>query len=142
MNRQDSPVRILSYYRACKSRSILVNRRNAIKLGDSPGASRRGRSRRVSRTGPAVVEGLEQRLLLSVSILNYRDDNESTGVNPNETILTPANVKTGSFGKLFATPVDGQVYAEPLVDEGVTIAAGVNTVAGAAGLHNVVYVAT
>src|SRR5262249_43352710 len=46
------------------------------------------------------------------------------------------------FGKLFATSVDGQVYAQPLIDTGVPIAAGPNTSSGAAGAHDVVFVAT
>jgi hypothetical protein len=37
------------------------------------------------------------------------------GWDPNESALTPATVSGGSFGQLFATPVDGQVYAQPLV---------------------------
>jgi hypothetical protein len=87
-------------------------------------------------------EELESRLAPSVNVLTYRNDNVSPGVNSNETQLTPSNVNVGSFGKLFATPVDGQIYAEPLIDTGVTITNGVNTRAGAAGIHDVVFVAT
>src|SRR5262249_22310480 len=54
-----------------------------------------------------------------------------------ETALSPANVAVGSFGKLFATPLDGQVYAQPLVDTGVSITGGPQS-----GTHNVVFVAT
>ena len=72
-------------------------------------------------------------------MLTYRNDTVSPGLNASETQLTPTNVKVGSFGKLFATSVDGQVYAEPLVDTGITIASGVNTTAGAAGVHDVVF---
>jgi hypothetical protein len=35
--------------------------------------------------------------------------------DPNEPGLSPATVKGGHFGQLFATKVDGQVYAQPLV---------------------------
>jgi fibronectin type 3 domain-containing protein len=59
------------------------------------------------------------------------------GVNSNETILTPANVNSTNFGKLFATPVDGQVYAQPLYVENVNITTGTNQ-----GTHNVVFIAT
>jgi hypothetical protein len=88
------------------------------------------------------LEELESRLAPSVNVLTFHNDIASTGLNPNENQLTPANVKVGSFGKLFVTAVDGQVYAEPLIDTGVTIANGVNTRTGAAGIHDVVFVAT
>jgi hypothetical protein len=79
-------------------------------------------------------------LVLAADVLTYRDG--TTGVNAAETELTPPNVNTSSFGKLFAVSANGQVYAQPLVATGVTIAAGPNTNTGAAGLHDVVFVAT
>jgi len=88
-------------------------------------------------------EALESRTLLAVNVLNYHNDTASTGQNLLETDLTPASVSTGGrFGKLFTVPVDGQIYAQPLIDTAVTITTGPNTVAGAAGLHDVVFVAT
>jgi hypothetical protein len=68
-----------------------------------------------------------------VSVLTQHNDNARTGQNTSETILTTADVNTSQFGKLFALPVDGQVYAQPLYVAGVTINGGV---------HNVVIVAT
>ncbi|MDB5389402.1 MAG: hypothetical protein JWM11_5048 [Planctomycetaceae bacterium] len=92
------------------------------------------------QSGP---EALECRLLLSVDVLTFHNDTASTGVNSGETQLGPNNVKVGSFGKLFATPVDGQVYAQPLVQTGLTIGAGPNTTIGVDGTtHDVVFVAT
>ena len=84
-----------------------------------------------------TVERLEARQLLSTNVLSYHNDTESTGQNLTETTLTPANVNVNDFGKLYATAVDGQVYAQPLYDAGVNITAGANQ-----GTHNVVYVAT
>jgi hypothetical protein len=66
-------------------------------------------------------------------VLTQHNDNARTGQNTSETILTTANVNTSQFGKLFALPVDGQVYAQPLYVPGVTINGGV---------HNVVIIAT
>ena len=83
------------------------------------------------------VEELEMRLLLSTSVTTYHNDNSGTGQNLNETILTPANVNVSTFGKQFSTPVDGQVYAQPLYVSGVNIPAG-----RFAGVHDVAYVAT
>src|SRR5579863_5001282 len=68
-----------------------------------------------------------------VSVTTSRNDNHRDGQNTSETILTPANVNTKNFGKLFSLTVDGQVYAQPLYMPNVTINGAV---------HNVVFVAT
>ncbi len=68
------------------------------------------------------------------SVITYHNDNARTGLYPNETLLTPANVKAGRFGKRRFLPVDGQVYAQPLYLARVKIAGK--------GLHNVLFVAT
>ena len=70
----------------------------------------------------------------SVSVLTYHNDGQRTGLNANETILNLSNVNTSSFGKVFSFPVDGQVYAQPLIVPGLSNIAG--------GTHNVVFVAT
>lgn len=67
-------------------------------------------------------------------VLTYHNDVARTGLNPNETILTPANVKVSKFGKLFLTGLDGRVDAQPLYVPGVTV--------GNQGVHNVLIVAT
>jgi outer membrane protein assembly factor BamB len=74
---------------------------------------------------PATADG---------DVLTYHNDPARTGLNPNETILTPANVSSPSFGKLFSAQVDGFVYAQPLYVSGVSLPGK--------GRHNVVYVAT
>ena len=57
-----------------------------------------------------------------------------TGAYTDERILTPANVNMAKFGKQFALPVDGYLYAQPLYVPNVTIPGK--------GVHNVVYIAT
>ncbi len=69
----------------------------------------------------------------TVNITTWHADNNRSGLNSNETILTPSNVDAFTFGKLFSYLVDGYVYGEPLIVSNVTIN-GVK--------HDVVYVAT
>ena len=68
-----------------------------------------------------------------VAVTTYHNDNYRSGLNANETILTPSNVNEVSFGKRLVLPVAGDVYAQPLYVPGVNINGT---------LHNVVYVAT
>ena len=83
-----------------------------------------------------LLEALEDRVVLS-SVTTYHNDIASTGQNLTETVLTRANVNATTFGKLYAYPVDGQVYAQPLVQPQVNITTGPQI-----GLHDVLFVAT
>jgi hypothetical protein len=67
-------------------------------------------------------------------VLTFHNDNARDGVNALETVLTPENVNSAQFGKVFSYPVDGYVYAQPLYIPGVEIPGN--------GVHNVVYIAT
>jgi hypothetical protein len=60
-------------------------------------------------------------------------DNARSGLNNQETILTPANVQSGKFGKLFSYLLDGYLYAQPLY---------VSNLATNGSRHNVVFAAT
>src|SRR5260370_1837227 len=61
-------------------------------------------------------------------------DTFRTGQNLNETVLTPANVNSLQFGKLFSYSIDGYSDASPLYVANVNIPGQ--------GLYDVVYVAT
>ena len=67
------------------------------------------------------------------AVLTFHNDDARDGAFTEETTLTPANVNSSQFGKLFSYPVDGQIYAQPLFVPQLSIG-------GAA--HNVVFVAT
>ncbi len=72
-------------------------------------------------------------LRAQVNVTTYHNDNVRTGQFTQESILTPSNVNSSQFGKLFTTAVDGWVYAQPLYLSNVAIDGGT---------HNVMYVAT
>ena len=63
-----------------------------------------------------------------------RHDQAQTGAYTNELVLNPSNVNSSTFGKLFHVPVDGVVYAQPLIFNGVEVPGK--------GVRNVLYVAT
>jgi hypothetical protein len=67
-------------------------------------------------------------------VLTYHNDNGRTGQNLNEEILSPANVNTNHFGKLWVLKADGLVDAQPLYAAGVSIPLK--------GMRNVVFIAT
>lgn len=81
----------------------------------------------------AVSTGVAQNAT-PVNVPTWRYDNTHQGQNTQETLLTPANVNTASFGKLFSLAVDGYVYAQPLYMSGLTMPDGF--------VHNVLFVAT
>jgi hypothetical protein len=68
-------------------------------------------------------------------VLTQHYDNSRTGQNTTETILTPANVNSAQFGKLFTQSLDGMEAAQPLYVPGVYVPA-------TNSLHNVVYAVT
>src|SRR5271155_2613051 len=69
-----------------------------------------------------------------VNITTWQADLTHSGTNPNETILTPANVgSAGSFGLLFTQPTDGQTYGQVLYAGGVNVSGTT---------HNLVFVGT
>jgi hypothetical protein len=71
------------------------------------------------------------------AVTTYHNDNQRTGWNSSETVLTPTTVGASSFGLLAKIALDDQVDGQPLVAPGVTITTGNNQ-----GVHDVVYIAT
>jgi len=71
----------------------------------------------------------------AVTVATQHNDNNRSGDNLAETVLTPANVNQTQFGKLFSYAVDDQVYTQPLYVPAVTMSVDNQP-------HNVVYIAT
>ena len=69
-----------------------------------------------------------------IDVLTYHYDNLRDRVDSDETILTPENVNSNSFGELFSVPVDGDVYAQPLYKS--------NLLMGDGTVHDVMFVVT
>ncbi len=74
---------------------------------------------------------------LGQAVTTYHVDNNRTGWNSHETVLTPSNVGTTSFTLLHGVPLNDQVDGQPLFVPAVNITAGTHQ-----GLHDVIYVAT
>jgi len=72
-------------------------------------------------------------------VTTFHNDNARTGQNLTETILTPANVNSQTFGLLRNLSVDGKVDAEPLYLSHLPIAGGVSNVVFVATEHDSVY---
>ena len=90
-----------------------------------------------SSTRRLSIERLETRCTPTANVVTYHNDAASTGQYLTETSLNYGSVNSAYFGKLYATPIDGQAYAQPLNVSDVVIPSGPN-----AGTHEVVYVAT
>ena len=73
------------------------------------------------------------------NVLSFHNDNARTGQNLGEGILTPANVNTSSFGKLFNFTVDGKVDAQPLYVSAVTLGGHRHNLLVVATEHDSVY---
>lgn len=69
-----------------------------------------------------------------VSVTTYHNNNSRTGLNSQETILTPSNVSNHGLHRLFYQWVDANIFAQPLYVPSLAIPGQ--------GTHNVVFVAT
>jgi hypothetical protein len=86
-----------------------------------------------SASNSSVSSSLEVFVTNLAGVYTYHNDLARDGSNTQEYALTPSNVNTSTFGKLFSCQVDGAVYAQPLWVANLSFS-GVQ--------HNVVFVAT
>jgi hypothetical protein len=79
----------------------------------------------------------------AADVLTSRYTAARTGVNAAERVLTPANVNSGTFGKLWTLYADGQIVAQPLYVSGLAVDTSTNPAAPRVqGTFNAVLVAT
>ncbi len=89
--------------------------------GAAPGAST------VTFTGTAGALSHSATLALTVQaspipdVTTYHFDNSRDGLNAQETVLTPANVTSATFGKIGFFQADGKVDAQPLYLAGLNV---------------------
>ena len=72
-------------------------------------------------------------------VYTYHNDLARDGANTHEYALTPGNVNTASFGKLFSCSVDGAVYAQPLWAANINIGGMQRNVLLIATAHDSLY---
>lgn len=70
----------------------------------------------------------------AVPVTTWRYDLTHSGANTQETALTPANVASNAFGKLFSLKVDDRVFAQPLYVPSLKMSDG--------QVHNALFIAT
>jgi hypothetical protein len=68
-----------------------------------------------------IVPGFHKLTHAYADTTTVANDQLRTGWYSNQTNLSPDLVSGGTFGKLFAANVDGQVYAQPLVSQGTLL---------------------
>ncbi len=94
----------------------------------------------VTNSLPATLTVLPLPNTSGLNVLTYHYDNTRQGQNTNEFLLTPGNVNSTNFGRLFSVPVDGYVYAQPLIVNGLNIPGrGVRNVVFVATMHDSIY---
>ncbi|MGC2637038.1 MAG: Ig-like domain-containing protein [Acidobacteriaceae bacterium] len=90
----------------------------------------------VSGTSSATVTAASTS---GVNITTWHVDNNRSGLNSQETELTPTTVGSTGFGKLFSYLVDGYAYAEPLIVSNLRVNGATHNVLFVATEHDSVY---
>ena len=103
-----------------------------VALTDCGGGAGAGSSASSGSTAPSSTSPPPQSTS-QTNVVTFRDDAGRTGQDLTESVLTPANVNSTSFGLLRVLSVDGKVDAQPLYLSHLSIS-------GAA--HDAVFVAT
>ena len=93
----------------------------------------------LSRFVPLCVLFCTSLLIAQVPVTTYQYDNNRSGANTHETILTPSNVNSQHFGRLNTFSVTGYVYAQPLYVPNLNINGTAHNVLFIASEHDQLY---
>jgi len=115
----------LSSLSACGGGSDGSDPKASAASADPPSSSGSSTSSSSSSSSSGAATGTD--------VLTYHYDSMRTGQNLAETVLTPANVTSPTFGLLRTLPADDVVDATPLIATGIPVGGS---------KHTVVYVAT
>jgi hypothetical protein len=100
----------------------------------TPGSASGTHTVRATSIANSVQPGTATAIVTDLAgVFTYHNDLARSGQNLQEHALTPATVSSGQFGKLWACPVDGEVYGQPLYVANMAIAGG---------KHNVLFIVT
>src|SRR5580700_6796340 len=91
------------------------------------------------RLAPAVLLLAVMAPAHAVQVWTHSYNNQRTGANTSETVLTDSNVNVNQFGRLFNCPVDDQMYASTLYMPSITINGAVHNVVYCCTMSNSVY---
>ena len=111
----------------------------------SAGASAATGASTVTFTGTAGALSHTATLALTVQrppipdVTTYHFDNSRDGLNAQETVLTPANVTSATFGKIGFFQGDGKVDAQPLYLAGLNVSGTATNVLYMATEHGSLY---
>ena len=97
------------------------------------------RSGTLSHTASVNVSVNSAGTVSTTDVVTYHNDIARTGLNANETILTPDNVTASKFGLLMTLLVDGKVDGEPLFLSNLTAGGQKRNVLYAVTEHDSVY---
>jgi hypothetical protein len=91
------------------------------------------------RALPLCVVVVGSGLPAQVSVLTQHNNNERTGANLKEVILTPSKVNMKQFGMLFRRVVDDQIYGQPLYVPNIKLRGGTHDLIYVTTVNNSVY---
>lgn len=92
-----------------------------------------------SVTDPTQSASMQIGVTDLAGVYTYHNDLSRDGANRQEYALTPGNVNSSSFGKIFSCTVDGAIYAQPLWIAGLQVSGAVHNVVLVATAHDSLY---